>query len=80
MNKEWKCPRCGRVTTDYPALSRRDNKTKICSQCGTDEAFADFFGIEQFYGKGDAEYYSTETLPVDDERNDNMWEVESDDC
>jgi predicted RNA-binding Zn-ribbon protein involved in translation (DUF1610 family) len=41
--KIWKCPRCGNVTTDYPALSRKDNKTEICSDCGTDEAMGDFF-------------------------------------
>ena len=35
---EWTCPRCKQKTTDYPALSRKDNKTEICSQCGTDEA------------------------------------------
>ena len=34
----WTCPRCGKETNDYPALSRTDNKTNICSQCGTDEA------------------------------------------
>ena len=28
---------------DYPALSRRDNKTKICPQCGINEALEDFF-------------------------------------
>lgn len=39
------CPRCGggvpsdRDRGEYPgALSRVDNKTYICSQCGTDEA------------------------------------------
>lgn len=31
------CPRCNRKITIYPALSRRDNKTYICSQCGTDK-------------------------------------------
>jgi predicted RNA-binding Zn-ribbon protein involved in translation (DUF1610 family) len=38
----WKCPRCGKLTKSYPALSRKDNKTKICSDCGTDEALYDF--------------------------------------
>lgn len=38
----WECPRCGKTVTDYPALSRRDNKTNICSQCGTDEAMLDW--------------------------------------
>ena len=40
--KEWKCPRCGRKVKDYPAISRRDDKTEICSACGTDEAMFDF--------------------------------------
>lgn len=38
----WTCPRCGKETNDYPALSRTDNKTEICSQCGTDEAMANW--------------------------------------
>ena len=37
------CPICGREYTDYPALSRRDNITEICSACGVDEALDDFF-------------------------------------
>lgn len=32
------CPRCGRPYTDYPALSRKDNETLICPDCGTREA------------------------------------------
>ena len=38
----WECPRCNRFTFDFPAISRRDNKTKICSGCGADEAIFDF--------------------------------------
>lgn len=50
------CPRCGvNFYTPYgvgweegmpfpPALSREDNKTYICSPCGTEEALEDFFG------------------------------------
>ena len=37
------CPICGREYTDYPALSRRDNTTEICPDCGVDEALGDFF-------------------------------------
>ena len=37
-----KCPRCGKTYTEFPAISRRDNKTKICSACGTEEALFDF--------------------------------------
>ncbi len=37
------CPRCRvRVLGDYPALSRTDNKTEICGQCGTWEAMFQF--------------------------------------
>ena len=36
------CPRCKKEYSGYPALSRRDNKTDICSDCGTDEAIFDF--------------------------------------
>ena len=32
------CPRCGQVYHEPPALSRIDNKTPICPDCGTREA------------------------------------------
>lgn len=33
------CPRCGTdPLTEHPARSRADDKTPICSKCGTDEA------------------------------------------
>lgn len=38
-----KCPKCGKTYTDFPALSRRDNKTYICPECGVDEAMEDYF-------------------------------------
>lgn len=34
------CPVCGRVYTEPPALSRRDNATDICPDCGMMEALA----------------------------------------
>ena len=36
------CARCGKAISGYPALSRKDNKTEICSNCGTLEALEDF--------------------------------------
>lgn len=36
------CPRCKKDYEEYPALSRVDNKTNICSKCGTAEAMWDF--------------------------------------
>ena len=32
------CPKCGRRYTERPALSRIDNNTMICPDCGTREA------------------------------------------
>lgn len=37
-----KCPRCGDVFSDYPALSRLDNKTEICPDCGELEAMEQY--------------------------------------
>ena len=33
-----KCPKCGKAFAGQPAISRADNKTLICSDCGTREA------------------------------------------
>ena len=32
------CPKCKREFTEYPALSRVDNETEICPECGVREA------------------------------------------
>lgn len=36
-----KCPKCGGSLGKRPALSRRDNKTDICADCGYLEAIED---------------------------------------
>ena len=45
-NKNFKiypvCPRCHNEYDGYPAISRFDNKTEICSACGTIEALHQF--------------------------------------
>lgn len=42
-NKESRvCPKCKKVYTEPPALSRVDNETYICSECGLKEALADY--------------------------------------
>lgn len=38
VDKVRKCPSCKLNYTGYPALSRKDNKTEICSECGQIEA------------------------------------------
>lgn len=38
------CPRCGRPFSDYPAISRYDNKTEICPDCGVEEAMINYTG------------------------------------
>ena len=42
MIKVFTCPKCNKEKIEHPALSRRDNKTEICSQCGLEEAVEDF--------------------------------------
>ena len=37
-----KCERCGKTFIGEPALSRKDNKTEICSHCGLKEAIEEF--------------------------------------
>ena len=37
-----KCPRCYDYYIGYPAISRRDCKTEICSSCGVSEEMFDF--------------------------------------
>ena len=44
-----KCPRCGKPMNGFTALSRKDNKTEICSECGQDEAteaFNNYYGLQ----------------------------------
>ena len=35
------CPCCGKTYREYPALSRIDNKTLICPDCGTRQALSE---------------------------------------
>ena len=37
------CPRCLRVIRGYSAVSRADNETNICSECGTQEVLESYF-------------------------------------
>ena len=38
MTRKVICPRCKKEYTGRPAISRADNKTPICPDCGTREA------------------------------------------
>ena len=40
------CPKCGKTYTGYPAMSRTNNKTEICPECGTREAL-DAAGVDK---------------------------------
>lgn len=39
------CPKCGKAYHGYPALSRMDNSTLICPDCGVREAL-DSIGVK----------------------------------
>ena len=48
------CPVCGVKYSEYPAISRKDNKTEICQDCGQDEALIDWFNnFDNKEGKND---------------------------
>jgi len=40
MKETRTCPICGQEYTEAPALSREDNQTLICPDCGTLQALA----------------------------------------
>lgn len=40
------CPKCKQEYQGYPAISRRDNKTEICPDCGVREALEDYIAME----------------------------------
>lgn len=40
------CPRCGHKYAGYPAISRYDNKTEICPDCGVSEAMLNYLGVK----------------------------------
>ena len=43
-----KCPKCGKLYGGVPAVSREDNKTLICPDCGTREALESIgVGVEE---------------------------------
>lgn len=52
MKNKVKCPNCGRIITDRGALSRKDNKTTVCSKCGLKEAISDYLNSRQDRGNG----------------------------
>lgn len=41
------CPLCGKTYEDYPAISRKDNETEICPECGIREALEAWFDNER---------------------------------
>ena len=48
------CPKCGCPIYGHPAISRTDNKTEICSECGTLEAietYLSYMSGERFVTK-----------------------------
>jgi len=41
MEEHRQCPRCEEPILGWPAISRRDNATEICSECGIAESMED---------------------------------------
>lgn len=53
MKKKEICPFCKEEILGYPALSRRDNKTLICSKCGIIESLNDYIKYKNENGVED---------------------------
>jgi DNA-directed RNA polymerase subunit RPC12/RpoP len=51
QHNKFKCARCGKTINKYPALSRVDNKTLLCPDCGTAEALDCWFWYQQGFSK-----------------------------
>lgn len=49
------CPICNKEIGQYPAISRKDNKTEICSNCGTLEALEAFYNANKEKENGQEE-------------------------
>ena len=50
---DWhECPKCHLGYEGYPAISRRDNETEICSDCGNKEALEDWMANKIDVKKG----------------------------
>lgn len=45
--KDNTCPLCSEKIIGYPSLSRRDNKTNICSTCGMRQTLEDFIKYQK---------------------------------
>jgi len=45
------CPNCGEEFERLLALSRKDNETMICDNCGTKEAFEEFLKMVNSKGR-----------------------------
>lgn len=56
VKKSRTCPICGKQYSDYPALSRKDNYTEICPECGTKEAMNEFENHMCIFEKRYCEY------------------------
>jgi len=45
------CPRCEKLIDTFPSLSRRDNETFICPDCGNAEGYEDAKMVPAYKGK-----------------------------
>lgn len=74
------CPKCGKETDRLLALSRADNKTMICDECGTKEAL-DAVGLTEGSSMREAILHASRT-PYERTRRQvyatgNKWAIEN---
>ncbi|MBO5610605.1 MAG: hypothetical protein J5929_09605 [Eubacterium sp.] len=71
-----KCPKCGREFERLLALSRDDNKTMICDDCGTAEALRDF-GVYVHKNKPNRRLNHQERTRAQVYATGNKWAIEN---
>ncbi len=69
-----RCPKCGKEVDRLLALSRRDNKTLICDECGTVEALEDYERYRQSKSRRQDPYERTKAQVYG---SGNKWAIEN---
>ena len=59
-----RCPKCDKDFYDTPALSREDNKTEICPECGMKEALEAYYKLGEDYKPVVERLYHCQNLDI----------------
>lgn len=74
MPKTFTCPVCNKVVTGFPAISRTDNKTEICADCGVKQAVEQYvnYTMKQTAKKAIKDFNMEDVVSVYEEDDETM--------